>query len=163
MLNPERARPAWSTLAGRYRIERELGRGAMAVVFLAHDIKHNRDVALKILRPDMTDSMAGERFLQEIRIEASLQHPHILPLYDSGVAEGFLYYVMPHVSGESLREKIARERQLEIDDAVGIVEQVASALEHAHTHSIIHRDIKPGNILLSGSRRTWPISVWHAP
>jgi serine/threonine-protein kinase len=152
VLNPEQLDRLRSTLAGRYRIERELGRGAMAVVFLAHDIKHNRDVALKILRPDMTDSMAGERFLQEIRIEASLQHPHILPLYDSGVAEGFLYYVMPHVSGESLREKIARERQLEIDEAVGIVEQVASALEHAHTHSIIHRDIKPGNILLSGSQ-----------
>ncbi len=150
MLNPEQLDRLRSTLAGRYRIERELGRGAMAVVFLAHDIKHDRDVALKILRPDMTDSMAGERFLQEIRIEASLQHPHVLPLYDSGVAEGFLYYVMPHVSGESLREKIARERQLEVDEAVGIVEQVASALEHAHTHSIVHRDIKPGNILLSG-------------
>ena len=137
-----------TALAGRYTIERELGRGGMATVYLADDLKHHRKVAIKVLHPELGSLLGPDRFTREIQIAASLNHPHILPLYDSGVAEGLLYYVMPYVRGESLRQRISRETQLSIDEAIGIVRQVASALEHAHAHGLIHRDIKPENILL---------------
>jgi tetratricopeptide (TPR) repeat protein/TolB-like protein len=137
-----------AALADRYRIERELGAGGMATVYLAEDLKHHRQVAVKILRPELAAVLGPERFLREIDIAAKLNHPHILPLHDSGERDGFLYYVMPFVSGESLRDKIARERQLAIDEAIRITEQVASALEYAHRQDVIHRDIKPENVLL---------------
>src|SRR6266545_5590882 len=142
---PDRLQAA---LAERYTIERELGRGGMATVYLAKDLKHPRSVALKVLKPELASSLGTDRFLREIEIAAGLSHPHILPLYDSGEAGGLLFYVMPFVSGESLRQKLAREGQLPIDEAIGIVRQVASALHHAHVHGVIHRDIKPENILL---------------
>jgi len=137
-----------SALAQRYGIERELGSGGMATVYLAHDLKHDRQVALKVMHPVLSAILGGERFLREIRIAAKLNHPHILALHDSGEAEGFLYYVMPHVEGESLRSKIDREKQLSIDDAVVLTRQVAAALDYAHQQGVIHRDIKPENILL---------------
>jgi len=144
-----------SALAGRYAIERELGRGGMATVYLADDLKHRRKVAIKVLRPELSAVLGPERFDREIQIVAGLNHPHILPLYDSGTAgtrgsgEGeLLWFSMPHVRGESLRQKLSRERQLPIDQAIAIVRQVASALDHAHAHGLIHRDIKPENILL---------------
>jgi eukaryotic-like serine/threonine-protein kinase len=137
-------------LAGRYKITRELGRGGMATVFLATDEKHGRDVAIKVLHPELSASIGGERFEREIRLVANLQHPNVLGLYDSGAASGLLYYVMPFVDGESLRDKITREGQLSVDEAVRIALEVASALGYAHTKGIIHRDIKPENILLSG-------------
>src|SRR4051812_15660993 len=136
-------------LTGRYTIERELGRGGMATVYEAQDLKHRRKVALKVLRPEISALLGGERFLAEIRVTAGLQHPHILPLFDFGAAGELLYYVMPHVDGESLRGKLAREKQLSLAEAIRITTHVASALEHAHRHGIIHRDIKPENILLS--------------
>ena len=139
-----------AAVAERYVIRRELGRGGMAHVYLAHDVRHERDVALKVLRPDIAASLGTERFLREIRIEAALQHPHILPLHDSGTADGLLYYVMPFVQGETLRARLAREKQLPLPDAVRIAREVADALGYAHSHNIVHRDIKPGNILLSG-------------
>ena len=135
-------------LADRYRIERELGAGGMATVYLAHDLKHERDVAIKVLHPDLGAALGGERFLSEIRTTARLQHPHILPLLDSGEADGLLYYVMPLVTGETLRARLERERQLPIADAVRIAREVASALDYAHRQHVIHRDIKPENILL---------------
>ncbi|UCG88187.1 MAG: protein kinase, partial [Gemmatimonadota bacterium] len=135
-------------LAERYRIESELGSGGMATVYLARDLKHDRQVALKVMRPELSAILGGERFLREIRIAAKLNHPHILALHDSGEAEGFLYYVMPHVEGESLRTKIEREKQLSIDEAVVLTRQVAAALDYAHQQGVIHRDIKPENILL---------------
>ncbi len=137
-----------NALAGRYRVERELGAGGMATVYLAHDLKHERDVAIKVLHPDLGAALGAERFLSEIKVTAKLQHPHILPLLDSGVADGLLYYVMPYVRGETLRSRLERERQLPIADAVRIAREVAGALEHAHKQGIIHRDIKPENILL---------------
>ena len=137
-----------SALSDRYRIERELGAGGMATVYLAHDIKHDRDVAIKVLHPDLGAALGGERFLTEIRTTARLQHPHILPLLDSGEADGLLYYVMPLVTGETLRARLERERQLPIADAVRIAREVASALDYAHRQNVIHRDIKPENILL---------------
>jgi serine/threonine-protein kinase len=137
-----------SALAGRYRIERELGQGGMAVVFLAHDLKHQRDVALKVMRPELAKSIGADRFLREVRIAAQLSHPHILGVHDSGDADGFLYYVMPVVKGESLRERLNRQRQLPIDDALAITQGVAAALGHAHAQGVVHRDIKPENILL---------------
>jgi serine/threonine-protein kinase len=137
-----------AAFAGRYQIERELGSGGMATVYLAHDLKHDRQVALKVMRPELSAILGGERFLREIRIAAKLNHPHILALYDSGDSDGFLYYVMPHVEGESLRAKIEREKQLSIDEAVSLTRQVASALDYAHQQGVIHRDIKPENILL---------------
>ena len=137
-----------TALADRYRIERELGAGGMATVYLAHDIKHERDVAIKVLHPDLGAALGGERFLSEIRTTARLQHPHILPLLDSGEADGLLYYVMPLVRGETLRARLERERQLPIADAVRIAREVADALQHAHAQGVIHRDIKPDNILL---------------
>src|SRR5690348_7686817 len=137
-----------TALAGRYRIGRELGVGGMATVYLAHDIKHERDVAIKVLHPDLGAALGGDRFLSEIRTTARLQHPHILPLLDSGDADGLLYYVMPLVTGETLRARLTRERQLPVPDAVRIAREVADALGYAHGHSVIHRDIKPENILL---------------
>jgi serine/threonine-protein kinase len=137
-------------LADRYRIERELGRGGMATVYLARDLKHDRDVALKVLSPDLASSMGTERFLREIRTAAALSHPHVLPLYDSGETSGMLYYVMPYVKGESLRDRLRREGQLPVDEAIRIARDVAAALTYAHSHDLIHRDIKPENILLSG-------------
>jgi Tol biopolymer transport system component len=141
-----------AALAERYRIEGELGRGGMATVYVAHDLKHDRRVAIKVLRPELAAVLGAERFLQEIRTTAGLQHPHILPLFDSGAAEGFLYYVMPYVDGETLRQKLRREGQLGIAEAVRIVSDVAEALDHAHRHDVIHRDIKPENILLHDGR-----------
>ena len=131
-----------------YRIERELGAGGMATVYLAHDLRHDRDVAIKVLHPDLGAALGGERFLSEIRTTARLQHPLILPLLDSGEADGLLYYVMPLVTGETLRARLERERQLPIADAVRIAREVASALDYAHRQNVIHRDIKPENILL---------------
>jgi serine/threonine-protein kinase len=134
-------------LADRYRIEHELGRGGMAVVYLAEDLKHRRRVALKVLRPELGASLGAERFLREIEIAAGLAHPNILPLHDSGEADGLLYYVMPYVEGESLRDRLAREKQLPIDDALQVTREVADALGHAHSVGIIHRDVKPENVL----------------
>ena len=136
-------------LKGRYRIERELGEGGMATVYLADDLKHERKVALKVLKPELAAVVGGERFLAEIKTTAKLQHPHILPLHDSGDADGFVFYVMPYVEGESLRDKLDREKQLGVQDSVTITQKVADALDYAHEHGVVHRDIKPGNILLS--------------
>ena len=141
-----------AALAGHYSIERELGHGGMATVYLAHDVKHDRKVALKVLRPELAAVLGAERFVQEIKTTAALQHPHILPLFDSGEADGFLYYVMPYVEGETLRDKLNRETQLGIDEAVRITTEVADALDYAHRHAVIHRDIKPENILLHDGR-----------
>jgi len=137
-----------TALTDRYVIERELGRGGMAVVYLANDVKHGRHVAVKVLLPELAATLGGDRFLQEVRVTANLQHPHILALYDSGEADGLLYYVMPYVEGESLRDRLKREKQLPVQDALRIAEQAASALDFAHRHDVIHRDIKPENILL---------------
>jgi serine/threonine-protein kinase len=139
-----------AALADRYRVERELGRGGMATVYLARDLRHDRPVALKVLRPELAASLGPERFLREISIAARLQHPHILPVHDSGEAAGRLWYTMPYVEGESLRQRILREGQLPLDQAVRIALQVLSALGYAHAHGVIHRDIKPENILLEG-------------
>jgi serine/threonine-protein kinase len=141
-----------ATLADRYRLERELGQGGMATVYLAHDLKHDRKVAIKVLRPELAAVIGAERFLSEIKTTANLQHPHILPLFDSGVADSFLFYVMPFIEGESLRDRLTREKQLPIADAVRIATEVASALDYAHRHNVIHRDIKPENILLHDGR-----------
>ena len=137
-----------AALIGRYTIERELGRGGMATVYLGRDLKHHRAVAIKVLRPELAAALGPERFVREIQIAAGLTHPHILPLHDSGEADGFLYYVMPYVEGESLRDRLNREKQLSIDDATQIAREVASALAYAHSHNVVHRDIKPENILL---------------
>ena len=137
-------------LAGRYRIERELGAGGMATVYLAHDLRHDRKVALKVLRPELSAILGAERFLHEIKTTANLQHPHILSLFDSGEADGTVFYVMPYVEGETLRDRLTREKQLPVDVAVRIATEVADALEYAHQHGVVHRDIKPENILLHG-------------
>jgi tRNA A-37 threonylcarbamoyl transferase component Bud32 len=137
-----------TALAARYSLGREIGRGGMAHVYHAHDLQHDRDVAIKVLRPELAAALGTERFLREIRIEARLQHPHILPLFDSGTSEGFFYYVMPFVEGETLRDRIRREKQLPVPDAVRITRQVAEALDYAHREGVLHRDIKPANILL---------------
>jgi tetratricopeptide (TPR) repeat protein/TolB-like protein len=136
-------------LSGRYEIERKLGRGGMATVFLAEDLKHGRKIAIKVLHPDLAATVGSERFLREIEIIAGLNHPHILALHDSGKADGLLYFVMPYVAGESLRDRLERERYLPVDEALEIAGQVAAALDHAHSRGIIHRDIKPANIMLS--------------
>ena len=141
-----------SALADRYRIERELGAGGMATVYLAEDLKHRRKVALKVLRPELAAVIGAQRFLAEITTTANLQHPHILPLHDSGTVDGTVFYVMPFVEGESLRDRIGREKQLPIADAVRIARDVADALDYAHRHGVIHRDIKPDNILLHDGR-----------
>ena len=137
-----------TALADRYRIERELGAGGMATVYLARDLKHDRNVALKVLRPELAESLGRDRFLREIQLAATLSHPHILPLHDSGDASGALFYVMPNVDGQSLRDRLDDERQLPIDEAVRIAMEVAGALDHAHRHGVIHRDVKPENIML---------------
>ncbi|MGH7534699.1 MAG: serine/threonine-protein kinase, partial [Gemmatimonadales bacterium] len=141
-----------AALGDRYRVERELGQGGMAVVFLAEDLKHHRRVAIKLLKPELSAALGSERFLREIEIAAALQHPHILPLYDSGQAGGLLYYVMPFAEGESLRQRLAREQQLPLDAALQITREVGSALQYAHEHGVIHRDIKPENVMLSGGQ-----------
>ncbi|HUK64916.1 MAG TPA: serine/threonine-protein kinase, partial [Dongiaceae bacterium] len=137
-----------SALADRYRVERELGAGGMATVYLANDLRHDRPVALKVLRAELAAVIGADRFLTEIKTTANLQHPHILPLFDSGSADGFLYYVMPYVEGESLRDRLSREKQLPVDEALRVATEVASALDYAHRHGVVHRDIKPENILL---------------
>jgi eukaryotic-like serine/threonine-protein kinase len=139
-----------AALADRYRIEHELGRGGMATVYLAHDLRHDRLVALKVLRPELAAALGPERFLRETKLTARLQHPHILPLFDSGEADGQLWYVMPYVEGESLRARLVREQQLPVEDALRITCNVLAALSYAHSHGIVHRDIKPENILLEG-------------
>ena len=143
----ERVRAAFGD---RYDIERELGQGGMATVYLARDLKHDRQVALKVLRPELAAAMGGDRFPREIHIVAQLVHPHILPLHDSGEMGGYLYYVMPFVDGESLGEKLKREGRLPINEAVRILREVVDALAYAHERNVIHRDIKPDNVMLSG-------------
>src|SRR5687767_7454927 len=141
-----------SVLAERYSFEREIGAGGMATVYLAQDLRHDRLVALKVLRPELAAVIGAERFLAEIKLTANLQHPHILPLFDSGAADSFLFYVMPFIEGESLRDRLRREKQLPVDEAVRIATEVASALDYAHRHGVVHRDIKPENILLHDGR-----------
>src|SRR5215211_6739422 len=141
-----------AALADRYRLEQELGAGGMATVYLAQDLKHDRQVAIKVLRPELAAVIGAQRFLSEIRTTANLQHPHILPLFDSGEVNGTVFYVMPFVAGESLRDRLTREQQLPIDDALRIVREVAGALDYAYRHDVIHRDIKPENILLHDGR-----------
>lgn len=137
-----------AALRSRYSIERELGRGGTALVLLARDLKHERLIAIKVLRPEIAMVLGADRFLREIRLTARLAHPHILPLLDSGEAAGFLYFVMPYVEGESLRARLEREPQLPMDDALQIAREVADALSYAHSHDVVHRDIKPENILI---------------
>ena len=146
---PERLTAA---LAGKYRVERELGAGGMATVYLAEDVKHSRRVAIKVLKPELAAVIGGDRFLTEIKTTANLQHPHILPLFDSGEADSYLFYVMPFIEGESLRDRLDRDKQLGVDEAVRIARDVADALDYAHRHGVIHRDIKPANILLHDGR-----------
>jgi eukaryotic-like serine/threonine-protein kinase len=141
-----------AALSGRYTVERELGRGGMATVYLALDLRHRRHVALKVLHPELSALLGSERFLKEIELTANLQHPHVLPLFDSGEADGLLYYVMPFVDGETLRRRLEREQQLPVAEAVRIACEVADALQYAHKHAVVHRDIKPENILLHDGR-----------
>jgi len=141
-----------TALADRYDVEQELGRGGMATVYRAQDRKHGRALAIKVLRPELAEVLGAERFLREIQIAANLTHPHILPLHDSGDADGLLYYVMPYLPGESLRALLDREKQLPIEEAVRITREVLSALSHAHSRGIIHRDVKPENILLADGK-----------
>jgi serine/threonine-protein kinase len=137
-----------AALADRYTVEQEIGRGGMATVYRAQDLKHQRPVAVKVLHPYLAANLGAERFLREIQIAASLQHPHIVPLYDSGQASDLLYYVMPYVEGESLRRRLEREKQLPLEDALQLARAVAAALDYAHRHRIVHRDIKPENVTL---------------
>jgi len=139
-----------AALADRYRVERELGQGGMATVYLAEDLKHHRKVALKVLRPELAATLGPDRFFREIEVAAGLQHPHILPLHDSGEAAGFLYYVMPFVDGEILHGRLTRHGELPIHEAVRLLAEVADALAYAHRQGVVHRDIKPDNVLLSG-------------
>jgi serine/threonine protein kinase len=141
-------------LAGRYLLVRELGRGGMATVFLATDLKHDRPVAFKVLHPDLAQSLGPERFQREIRLAARLQHPHILTVHDSGETAGHLWFTMPFVEGETLRERLRRERQLSLDDALRIGRQAAQALQYAHEHGVVHRDVKPENLLLTRDGNT---------
>jgi serine/threonine protein kinase len=147
MATLEQVRQAFS---GSYAVEREVGQGGMATVYLARDLKHSRQVALKVLRPELASAMGGDRFPREIQIIAQLAHPHILPLHDSGEMGGFLFYVMPFVEGESLRQKLTRDGRMPVRDAVRILREVADALAYAHERGIIHRDIKPDNVMLTG-------------
>ena len=147
---PDTLQRVAEALAGRYRVERELGAGGMATVYLAFDLKHHRKVAVKVLRPELAATLGADRFTQEIETVAQFQHPHILPLLDSGEASGFLYYVMPYVEGEPLRDRLARHGELPIHDAVKILVEIVDALAYAHAHGVAHRDIKPDNVLLSG-------------
>ena len=149
-------------LASRYRLDGEIGHGGMAVVYHARDLQHGRDVAIKVVRPELAVGLGTERFLREIHIAAAFQHPHILPVHDSGSADGLLYYVMPYVAGESLCDRLQRERQLPLIDALRIAYEVADALSYAHAHGVVHRDIKPGNIMLSGYPPASNADGWHA-
>jgi serine/threonine-protein kinase len=146
MAVPQRDRLNAAT--SRYAVERELASGGMATVFLADDLKHRRSVAIKVLHPELTRAIGRDRFLREVAIAARLNHPHIVALYDSGETDGLLFYVMPYIKGESLRQKLQREKQLPVDEALRITLEVASALGYAHAHDVIHRDVKPENILL---------------
>ena len=139
-----------AAFAQRYEIEREVGQGGMATVYLAKDLKHDRQVAVKVVRPELAAALGGDRFTREIHIIARLTHPHILPLHDSGEMGGFLYYVMPFAEGQSLRERLQHGGQLPINDAVRVLREVVDALAYAHEHDIVHRDIKPDNVMLSG-------------
>ena len=134
-------------LTGRYRVERELGRGGAAIIYLAHDLKHDRKVALKVLRPDLALSLGSDRFLREIKIAARLSHPHVLPVHDSGNTKGFLYYVMPFVEGSSLRERLEEQGQLDIDDVVALLHDLLDALQHAHQRGCL--GISPALLLMS--------------
>ena len=138
-----------AALASQYRLERQIGAGAMATVYLAHDLKHHREVAIKVLKPQLTATLAGERFLREVEFSARLTHPHILGLFDSGRADGFLYYVMPYVEGETLRDRLERGDPMPVAEACHILRDVADALAYAHRHHVVHRDVKPANILLA--------------
>jgi len=137
-----------SALVDRYHIERELGAGGMATVYLAHDIRHDRPVAIKVLHPEVAESLGRERFLREIRLAAKLTHPHILPLHDSGEGDSRPYFVMPVIEGQTLRERLQQEGQLSVESAVRLASEVADALDYAHRRDVVHRDIKPENILL---------------
>lgn len=139
-----------AALAGRYAIEREIAHGGMATVYLARDLRHDRRVAIKVMRDEVAAAVGAQRFLEEIRVTALLQHPHILPLFDSGSASGLLWYVMPFADGETLRARLTRDGPLAIDEAVQIACEIADALGHAHARAIVHRDIKPENVLLQG-------------
>src|SRR3989440_8939655 len=139
-------------LADRYTLERPLGAGGMATVYLAHDVRHNRKVAIKVMHHELAALIGAERFLKEIETTANLQHPHILPLFDSGRVEGTVFYVMPYVEGESLRSRLAREIQLPVADAIRIAAEIAAGLEYAHRQGVIHRDIKPDNGLFHDGR-----------
>src|SRR4026207_959229 len=151
-------------LTGRYRLERELGQGGMAVVFLAHDLRHAPKPAPKPLRPALSPAIGAERFLREIKLAAGLTHPHILPVYDSGQAGELLFYVMPKLEGRSLRERLDTERQLPIDEALRITREVASALDYAHRQRVVHRDIKPENILFQeGNAMAADFGIGKAP
>ncbi len=130
-----------AALEGRYRIERQLGEGGMATVYLADDLKHERKVAVKVLKPELAAVVGAERFLAEIKTTANLQHPHILPLFDSGEVDSYVFYVMPHVEGETLRDRIDREKQLPVDEAVALATKIAGALQHAHEHGVIHTEL----------------------
>src|ERR1700741_19599 len=141
-----------STLADRYTIERKIGSGGMANVFVAHDVRHNRKVAIKIMHPELAMRIGIERFLREIETTAKLQHPHILPLFDSGRVEQTVFYVMPYIEGESLRARLKRETQIPVAAALRIASEVASALGYAHRHGVIHRDVKPDNVLFHDGR-----------
>lgn len=141
-----------AVLAGRYAIERELGRGGMAIVYLANDLRHDRTVAIKLLQPEITSSLTAERFLREIRITARLQHPNVLGLFDSGAEAGFCYYVMPYVEGETLRERLERQGPLALSEAIGVAADLCGALAYAHSRGVIHRDIKPENVLFSAGK-----------
>ncbi len=139
-----------AALTDRYRLEGELGAGGMATVYLAHDTRHHRQVAIKVLHAELRASLGAERFLSEIRITANLQHPHIVPVFDSGDADGLLYFVMPRIEGETLRARLDRTGPLPVAEAVRYVREVADALSYAHGHGVLHRDLKPENVLLSG-------------
>jgi serine/threonine-protein kinase len=143
-----------AALANQFEIEREIGAGGMATVYLAHDRRHNRKVAVKVLRPELAAVVGADRFLHEIQVTANLQHPHILPLFESGEAGGFLYYVMPFVEGESLRDRLRREGQLPTSEVARLLGQIADALGYAHARGVLHRDIKPDNVMMSGRHAT---------
>jgi serine/threonine-protein kinase len=150
-------------LAERYAVEREIGRGGMATVFLAEDLKHHRKVAIKVLHPELASSVGPDRFLREVETVAGLTHPHVLPLFDSGEAEGLLFYTMPHVDGESLRQRLERESQLSVEAATQIALEVADALDHAHANSVIHRDIKLAISCCRRAMHSSQILVWPVP